>query len=378
MLHVCMITSEFPPPQKGLALAGVGYYGLNLCNQLVKKGHKATVITRGIHKVPHLERINGIDVYQTTFLPVYPFHIPFHGIFVNKVFKAMESDFDIVHFQVPLPPFVKTSLPVVATLHSFLRAHGRRHYDFTRRMLDKIFVRYYTPLEFKIVQNADLITCVSARVARLVKAFYGFDSKVIPNAVDTDFFVPDKSHQDPRYVAWAGRLVYVKGLFDLIECAEYVCKEHPSISFLIAGQGPLMQPLRKLVKNRALEKKVIFAGQLDRENLRRHYQNSAIFALTSHVESFPTTVLEAMSCGVPVVATMAGDVPKVVKDGETGFLVPPKDPKAMAQRITYLLNDEDLRKKMGKASRKLMENEYSWNRISDKIIGCYKSVENIR
>jgi glycosyltransferase involved in cell wall biosynthesis len=243
---------------------------------------------------------------------------------------------------------------------------------------DKIFSLLYSPLELEILENANLITSVSTRVARLIKAFYGFDSKVIGNAVDTDFFVPSKPCHNSKHVLWVGRLIYVKGVFDLVKCAEYVCKEDPSISFSVAGRGPLMKPLKKLVKNRGLEKKLIFVGQLDRANLRRYYQNSAIFVLTSHVESFPTTVLEAMSCGIPVVATMAGDVPKVVKDGKTGFLVPPKDSKAMARRIIYLLNDEGLRKRMGKASRKLVENEYSWNRISDEIIGCYKSVENIR
>jgi glycosyltransferase involved in cell wall biosynthesis len=197
---------------------------------------------------------------------------------------------------------------------------------------------------------------------------------VISNGVDTDFFVPNKSYHNGPYVLWVGRLIYAKGVFDLVKCAEYVCREHPSVSFLIAGEGPLMNQLRRLLKSRGLEKRVVLLGQLDRAALLRYYQNCALFLLTSHVESFPNTVLEAMSCGVPVVATKVGEVPKVVKDGETGFLVCSKDYKAIARRIIDLLNDKGLRRRIGEAARRLVENEYSWDSISDKILDCYKLI----
>lgn len=375
-MHICVITSEFPSQHNGLGAAGVGYYVFNLCNQLIKKGHKTTVFTRGFHGGLCFENINGVDVYRITFLPMYPFHIAFHSIFVNKIFRAMESDFDLVHLHLPLPPSVKTSLPVVVTVHTLVKARAQRRInnDFKRRLGDKIFSVIYSPLELEILHNADLITCVSGHVARLVKDFYSFDSKVIGNGADTDFFVPNKSYHNARHVLWAGRLIYAKGVLDLVNCTEYVNKEYPSVSFLIAGKGPLWSPLRRLLKSRGLEKKVILLGQLDRSTLIRYYQKSAIFVLTSHIESFPNTVLEAMSCGTPVVATKVGDVPKVVKNEETGFLVSPKDPKAMARRIIDLLNDEGLRKRMGMAARKLVENRYSWNSISDKILDCYKLV----
>jgi len=120
--------------------------------------------------------------------------------------------------------------------------------------------------------------------------------------------------------------------------------------------------------------KVKLVGYLDRETILSYYQNSTLFVLPSHHESFPNVVLEAMGCGIPTVATDVGDVYKIVKDGKTGFLVPPKDPKAMGQKILELLNDESLRKRMGKASRRLVENEYSWNVVSDKMLDCYRLV----
>jgi len=373
-----MIASEFPAQQKGLGVGGVGYYTLNLCNSLIKRGHKTTVFTRarGLHREPCLTHMNGIDVYRVTFLPIYPFHIAFHKIFVSRILKTLESDFDLVHLQVPFPPLVKTSLPVVATVHSLTRTRAERrlHIGFARQLGDMVFAAIYSPLEREILHNADLITSVSTRVAKSIEYFYGLNTKVISNGVDTDFFVPNKSYHNGPHVLWVGRLIYAKGLFDLVKCAEYVCREHPSVSFLIAGEGPLMNQLRRLLKSRGLEKRVVLLGQLDRAALLRYYQNCALFVLTSHVESFPNTVLEAMSCGVPVVATKVGEVPKVVKDGETGFLVCSKDSKAVARRIIDLLNDKGLRRRIGEAARRLVENEYSWDSISDKILDCYKLI----
>jgi len=380
LLHICMITSEFPPQRKGLKLGGVGYHSFNLCNELIKKGHRVTVFTRGFHKEPHLECMKKIDVYRITYFPLYPFNIKFHQIFVDKLFRSMESDFDLVHLQVPLPPLIDTSLPIVATVHSLIRKPPPKmlDIDLMRRIAYEVFSVLNYPLEFEILRNADLITCVSSTVAREISDSYGFDSKikVIDNGVDTNFFVPKKSNKNFSYILWSGRIIYAKGLLDLVECAKYVCKEDSSTSFILAGTGPLMGHLKKLISNSGLEKKVILVGQLDRESLLRYYQNSTLFVLPSHHESFPNVVLEAMACGIPTVATDVGDVHKVVKDGKTGFLVSAKDPKALGQRIIELLNDEALRKRMGEASRRLVENYYSWDSISNKVIACYKLVMN--
>jgi len=372
-----MITSEFPPQRIGLRLGGVGYHSFNLCNELTKKGHRVTVFTRGFNRESSFECMKKIDVYRIPFFPLYPFHIKFHKIFVNKLFRSMESDLDLVHLQVPLPPLIETFLPMVATVHSLIKGPSKMlDLDLTRRIAYKVFSVLNYPLELEILRNADLITCVSSIVARGIKDFYGFNSKVIGNGVDTDFFGTKKSDKNVSYILWSGRMIYAKGLLDLVECAKYVCQEDSSISFILAGAGPLRGNLKKLISKLGLEKKVILVGQLDRESLLRYYQNSTIFVLPSHRESFPNVVLEAMACGIPTVATDVGDVHKVVKDGRTGFLVPPKDPKALGQRIIELLNDEALRKRMGEASRRLVENHYSWDSISNKVIACYKLVMN--
>jgi len=90
-----MITSEFPP-----TVGGIGYYVFNLGKKLVEKGHQITVITRGYWKKQH-QSINGMEVFRVYHLPLYPFHLQFHGILVQKLLKSMERDLDIVHMHLP-------------------------------------------------------------------------------------------------------------------------------------------------------------------------------------------------------------------------------------------------------------------------------------
>jgi len=375
-----MIAAEFPPPRRGLGVAGVGISSFNLCNALVKKGHRVTVFTRGFCREPRFESINDINVCRIPYFPLYPFHIQLHGIFLNKAFRSIEPDFDLVHIQLPVSPVIDTSLPVVVTIHSVIKTRAIRHgrVSLTRRIAYEIYSVVTSRLEYEILQNADLIIAVSSRVVKEIADNYRFDPemlRLIGNGVDTRFFVPKKSGKNSSYVFWSGRLIYAKGVLDLARCAKYVCERHPSVSFVLAGTGPLRDRLKKLISRLGLEKKVILVGQLDRERLLRYYQNSDLYVLPSHGgESFPNVVLEAMACGIPVVASDVGEVGKVVKDGRTGYLVPPKDPEAMGQRIIKLLGDESLRLRMGDASRRLIENHYSCDSIAGKILDCYRLV----
>ena len=88
----------------------------------------------------------------------------------------------------------------------------------------------------------------------------------------------------------------------------------------------------------------------------------------------PTVLLEAMSCGLPVVATDIGGNNEVISSGVNGFLVPPKSPKDMAEGLLKLLNDAPLREKVGVAARNTILTNYTWDKVTDKIMECYKDI----
>jgi len=212
---------------------------------------------------------------------------------------------------------------------------------------------------------------VSNIVSKELLKFHKCEAEVIGNGVDTEFFVPKYNSNNSPCILYSGRLIRGKGLIDLIKCARYVRNAHPSISFILAGSGPLENELRKLIEREGLSKNFILLGKVDKNKLLLHYQNSTVFALPSYYESFPNVLLEAMACGIPVVATKVCDIPKIVKNGENGFTVPPQNPYALAQAILILLEDENLRKKMGRASRERVKALYSLDALVEKMLDYY-------
>ena len=117
-----------------------------------------------------------------------------------------------------------------------------------------------------------------------------------------------------------------------------------------------------------------FLGYVTKQKLIQMYQNATIQVVPSHYEGVPTVLLEGMSRGLPVVATNIGSNADIISSGFNGFLVPPKCPEAMASVILDLLDNYSLRKKVGKEARRTIEENYTWDRITDKVLNCYKSI----
>jgi glycosyltransferase involved in cell wall biosynthesis len=146
------------------------------------------------------------------------------------------------------------------------------------------------------------------------------------------------------------------------------------MKFLLSGRGPFLKKLEQEVQLRGLQEKVVFLGYIDRRKLIEIYQNATIHVVPSHYEGLPTVLLEAMACGLPIVATDIGGNNEVISSGVNGFLVPPKHPEEMAAVILRLLKDAALREKIGRAARKTIEENYTWDKITDRIVECYEKI----
>ncbi len=368
-----MITREFPP-----ICGGIGYYVYYLSKKLIQRGHEVQVITRASSLNYSLENIDGINLFNVPFLPIYPFHISLHGFFVNKLLKSLEPQINIVHLHSPIPPPVKTSRPVLTTFHSpCKRAFEKIYRDSKdiRSFADQLQTMVvYPPIELKILKRSNKITAVSPNVSQELGA-YGLDPKtitVVGNAVDDEFFKPQSSKIKPLpYILFVGVLRSGKGVFEIIKCAKIVTDKHPDARFIVCGDGPLMRTLRLEALKIGLQKQIIFLGYVNRGRLIQLYQISSVLFHPSYHEGLSTVVLEAMSCGLPVVAN---DIPgnrTVISSGINGVLVTDKSPESMANSILKLLNDETLRMNIGIAARNTIKNGYSWNKNVDKIIECY-------
>ncbi len=178
-------------------------------------------------------------------------------------------------------------------------------------------------------------------------------------------------HQAPL-VGNVAALVPHKGQRHLIDAAVLAVRQVPDARFVIAGEGELRPALEKQIKEHHLEKHVLLAGF--RPDVLSLHNAFDIFVMSSVTEGLGTSLLDAMACGKPIVATTAGGIPEVVVDGETGFLVPPRDPEAMARAIVTLLKDAPLRLRMGQAGRLRAQTKFSAERMVQDTLRVYQRV----
>ena len=197
--------------------------------------------------------------------------------------------------------------------------------------------------------------------ARTVTVHEGIDLERVASApaarLHEELFLP---HQAP-VVGNVAALVPHKGQRHFVEAAALVVRKVPDARFVIAGEGELRPTLERLIKERHLEKHVFLAGF--RPDVLSLHKAFDIFVMSSITEGLGTSLLDAMAAGKPIVATTTGGIPEVVVDGETGFLVPPRDDRAMAEAIVTLLKDSAQRAQMGAAGLARAQSKFSAERM---------------
>ncbi len=179
---------------------------------------------------------------------------------------------------------------------------------------------------------------------------------------------------DRLVITCVGNLRSPKGHEHLIRALHELKSESQSFLALLVGDGPLRGRLKGLARKLGLKKEIYFLGPKDRKEIPKILSITDIFVLPSLWEGLPTAIIEAMAAGCPVVATAVGGTPEVVIDGETGFLVPPRDPKALTQKIKLLLQDQALRERMGQAGTKRAKEHFALEKMVREYEALYESL----
>jgi L-malate glycosyltransferase len=167
-------------------------------------------------------------------------------------------------------------------------------------------------------------------------------------------------------------LVPHKGQRHLVEAAALVVRQVPDARFVIAGEGELRGALERQIKDHHLEKHVLLLGF--RPDVLSLHKAFDLFVMSSVTEGLGTSLLDAMACGKPIVATKAGGIPEVVMEGTTGLLVPPRDHAAMAAAIVRLLKDSALRDRMGAAGLRVVREKFSAERMVQDTLRVYQAI----
>jgi glycosyltransferase involved in cell wall biosynthesis len=234
---------------------------------------------------------------------------------------------------------------------------GFRPYDF------KFFHQLIGPFLHFIWHKASAVIANSKGLYDLAHAFdASIEIPIIPNGVDGTRYTNEARAWSPPRLFSVGRIVYQKGL-DLGLRALAQLKDLDWL-WSIAGDGPQMETLKSLADDLGIAERVTFLGWQSREQLAMDYHQANLFLFPSRHEGMPNAMLEAMSSGLPVVATKIAGNEELVIEGETGFLIPSENVDALRDALRKILTDPSLREKMGVASRQRVEQEYSWENVA--------------
>ena len=225
-----------------------------------------------------------------------------------------------------------------------------------------------------IVQNSDDY----CRLKRAVGQGRSSIHLVKGSGVDTNFFLPTTSYKKPKSVALVSRMIETKGIEDFVDAAKIVWKKNKSYRFLLVGdtdhdnsQGIQRQ---KLLEYSRLPN-VLWRGYVS--DVREIWEECSVACLpTRYPEGIPMSLLEAASCGRPIVASDVPGCCEIVMQGHNGFVVPQKDPESLAAALLTLLEDDDLCVKFGMASRSLVIENFDRKIIESETLEIYRLVQN--
>lgn len=222
-----------------------------------------------------------------------------------------------------------------------------------------------------ILKKPDLILTLSENwKENLLTINPALPVQVLPNPVSMPACSCEQN-KEPVTILFMGRLVSQKGIMDLIDAAAILSSHALSFTMVFHGEGET-ERFKERCREKKVEDRVMFKGWVHGKEKEAAYLNSQIFVLPSYNEGLPMGILEALSYGMPVVATRVGGIPDAVKDGVNGFLTLPGDVTALAEALARLIGSPELRIQMGSAGRALAASQFEVSIVTDHLEKIYQ------
>lgn len=373
-MRIIIFCAYFYPHQ-----GGVEKYVEELFSGL--KNLSITIVTANTENAKEHEYHKGFDVYR---LPCWHMVGNAYPVIKPSGWKKLDElsknhyDYVITNTRFFNTSFLGARFALRNNIPLIHIEHGTEHSPvpniFSRLlgiMYDHTFGRY-------ILKHAKKAIGISVASEKFIKHLYNRDTELLRNGIDTKRCVRANNTQimrikksmhldNKKIIVYVGRIIYAKGIHELLEAT----KDMNDVKVIIIGAGNYLEELKKTGND------TIFLGQKNGAEIINYLSIADIFVNPSYAEGLPTSVLEAGSVGVPIIATDVGGTREIIDDGKNGFLIKPKDVDALKAKITKLLEDNSIRKKFSFSIRRKIVKEFDWKKtrkslwqiLEDKVSG---------
>ena len=384
-MKILMLTWEYPPRIVG----GIARVVHDLSHKLVKDGHEVTVVTYKDGNALDYEDDKGVKVYRVNNYMISPnnFIDWIMQLNFNMVAKASQiineqGKFDCIHAHDWLVAYAAKTLknsyeiPIVATIHATESGRNSGIHDETQRYInDTEWLLTYEATE--VIVNSNYMKCELQRLFGLP-----FEKiNVVPNGINLNNFSGVEKDYDFRrqyamdnekIILYVGRLVYEKGIQNLISAMPKILQGYHDTKLVIAGKGGMFDELKAQSDSMGLGNKVYFTGYLNSKQVQKMYKCADIAVFPSTYEPFGIVALEAMLAGIPTVVSDVGGLNEIVEHGVDGMKSYAGNPNSIADSVLTLLYDHQLCDNISKNAKNKVKEQFNWNKIAQDTHFIYE------
>ena len=384
-MRILMLTWEYPPRIVG----GISRVVYDLSQTLIKDGHDVTVITYKDGDVPYFENDKGVKVYRVDNYMINPNNfidwiMQLNFAMIAKANEIISKDgyFDVIHAHDWLvanaAKTIKQSynIPIVATIHATEAGRNGGIHDETQR--------YINDTEWMLTYEASEVIVNSNFMKGELQRLFGLPYEkinVVPNGVKLNLFQGIERDYDFRrkyamdrekIILFMGRLVYEKGVQNLIAAMPKILNGYNDAKLVVAGQGGMLEELKQQTRALGIENKVYFAGYMNGKDVQRMYKAADISVFPSLYEPFGIVALEGMLAENPVVVSDIGGLNEIVDHRVNGMKSYTGNANSLADSILELLYDKKLCADVVKKAKTKVRNEYNWSKIAQDTHFTYQ------
>lgn len=378
--HICMIVPSFD------RIGGYERQAYSMCLAYQKMGKHPYIVTQNIGNLPSYEIREGVEIYR-----FYPFFQKFTDTYTQELEKLFAFDLagkiDIVH------------------CHAF---------DFTSGWAIQIATRYQIPTLVKIATERDTVIfqqhiqtktkgfqeafnnlmqatrfiSLNPNISRELVSSHVPENKILsfPNGVDVHRFHPLATEKrkslkqklglsaKQHVITYTGRFEERKRVIDLIHAWHAIASEFPQAHLVLVGKGEEVANCQNEIQVLGLSQRVTFVGEV--QNIEDYLKITDCYVFPSRLEGMPNVILEAMACGLPIIATAIPGIVEILQDNQTGKLVPPKDVNTLCRALTQMLKNPEAAWKLGNAAREEVLKNYSFEILGKKYFEIYQALLN--